>query len=116
MTDAFDDPDAGGRATDATWGVDPSEATTVRSLPQRLREELGVPVDRPVTGIDVREAPAPNPLTRTLETLEAAGDETVLLQRNDRAPLHLFDQLDERGYRHETVECGDEALTAVWRE
>lgn len=98
------------------WGADPSEASAVDALDPRLREELGLPDGRSAIGIDVRRAPPPKPLKRTLETLRSADDETVLLQRNDRAPVHLLDRLDDRGYRHATVGRGDEALTAIWLE
>ncbi|WP_435064357.1 DUF2249 domain-containing protein [Halobaculum sp. EA56] len=101
---------------DPPWGVDPTDASSVDALDAELLEALGVPEGRAATGIDVREAPPPEPLTRTLETLESIPDATVLLQRNDRVPVHLFDQLDERGYRHATAERADEVLTAIWRE
>ena len=108
------DPD-GGEAV-GPWGVDPTAVTAADALPADLRESLGVADDRPATGIDVRTLPPPEPLTDTVAALDDADDSTVLLQRNDRVPVHLFDRLDELGYEYASVERDDEALTAVWRE
>ncbi|UIP01544.1 DUF2249 domain-containing protein (plasmid) [Halobaculum sp. CBA1158] len=96
--------------------MDPTAVEGTDALDPDLRESLDAPADAPAEGIDVRDAPAPKPLTRTLETLESLPAETVLLQRNDRVPVHLFDRLDERGYRYETLERDGEALTAIRRE
>lgn len=99
------------------WGVaDVETVTHVSAVDPDLSETVGVPVDRPAQGLDVRDAPAPKPLTQTLEALETMDDQTVLLQRNDRVPTHLFEQLDDRGFRFGTVERDEEALTAIWRE
>ncbi|MFC7098922.1 DUF2249 domain-containing protein [Halobaculum marinum] len=98
------------------WGVAPTAVTTVDDLSSDLREDLGVPEGRAATGIDVRSAPPPEPLTDTVAALTETDDTTVLFQRNDRVPVHLFDRLDERGYEHASVERDGEALTAVWRE
>lgn len=73
------------------------------------------PGDRPVTVLDVADLPPPQPLSRTLERLPELDDETVLVQRNDRAPQHLFPKLDDRGYRNATVDRGDVVVTVIWR-
>ncbi|MFB6124275.1 MAG: DUF2249 domain-containing protein [Haloferacaceae archaeon] len=73
------------------------------------------PADRPTETMDVRQAPPPEPLRRTLERLAELDDGTVLVQLNDRAPQHLFPKLDDRGYRHETVETDDAVVTAIWK-
>jgi TusA-related sulfurtransferase len=83
------------------------------------------PTDRPTETLDARELPPPQPLKRTLERLTELGDETVLVQLNDRAPQHLYPKLQDRGYRYDTSErsdlppdgSGDDApvVTAVWK-
>jgi len=73
------------------------------------------PTDRTLEVLDVRTLPPPQPLQRTLERLAELGDDVVLLQRNDRAPQHLFPRLDDRGYAHETVEVEGTVVTAIWR-
>jgi len=83
------------------------------------RDELGrtdAPIDRPTECLDVRSLGPPEPLTRTLELLADLPDETLLVQRNDRAPEFLYPKLEDRGYAYATVERDDDVVTAVWRE
>jgi hypothetical protein len=77
-------------------------------------ERTDAPTDRTVETLDVRELGPPEPLRRTLELLADLPDEAVLVQRNDRAPQFLYPKLDDRGYRHETVETDDAVVTAIW--
>lgn len=81
--------------------------------PQALIESTGAPADTPVETIDVRSLGPPQPLRKTLETL-ASRDGIVLLQRNDRAPQHLYPKLSDRGYEYETLDRGDEVVTVIW--
>ncbi|ELY60700.1 DUF2249 domain-containing protein [Natronococcus jeotgali] len=73
------------------------------------------PTDRRRTVLDVRSLGPPDPLRRTLERLAELPDETVLVQRNDRAPQFLYPKLEDRGYAYETVETDEEVVTVVWR-
>ena len=77
-------------------------------------EGTDVPTDRAVEVLDVRALGPPRPLTETLETLADLDADVVLLQRNDRAPQHLYPQLDDRGFDYETIELEDQVLTAIW--
>ncbi len=92
----------------------PPLGSTMASTPIRL-EATDAPADRPTETMDVRTAPPPEPLRRTLERLAELDDRTVLVQLNDRAPQHLFPRLDDRGYRYETVDADDAVVTAIWR-
>lgn len=74
------------------------------------------PTDRPAEVIDVRELGPPEPLQRTLELLPELPDETILIQRNDRAPQFLYPKLEDRGYEYDTVETAEATVTVVWRE
>lgn len=74
------------------------------------------PADRPREFLDARDLPPPQPLQRTLEALPDLDDEAVFVQLNDRAPQLLYPKLDERGYRHETVEVDEGVLTVIWRD
>lgn len=76
--------------------------------------ETDAPTDRPTETLDARELPPPKPLSETLERLAALDDSVVLVQRNDRAPQHLYPKLDDRGYEYETVEASEEVVTVVW--
>ena len=73
------------------------------------------PADRTLAVLDVRTLPPPQPLKRTLERLADLDDDAVLLQRNDRAPQHLYPRLDDRGYAHDTVDVEGAVVTAIWR-
>ena len=83
--------------------------------PRFVLARTDAPADRPREVLDVRTPPPPQPLQGTLERLAELDDEVVLLQRNDRAPVHLFPRLDDRGYAHETVELEGAVGTAIWR-
>ncbi|MXV64328.1 DUF2249 domain-containing protein [Natronorubrum sp. JWXQ-INN-674] len=79
-------------------------------------DRTDAPTDRPREILDVRSLGPPEPLARTLETLAEGPDETVLVQRNDRAPQFLYPKLEDRGYVYETVELDAEVVTVIWRE
>jgi len=78
-------------------------------------ESSAAPTDRPVETLDARDLPPPQPLSQSLELLVELDDEVILLQRNDRAPQHLYPKLADRGYEYETIERDEETLTVVWR-
>lgn len=83
-----------------------------------LTARLDAPTDRPTEELDVRQAPPPEPLTRTLErlaTLSDGDDDPVVLQHNDRRPEHLFPKLADRGYEFDCVETDDRVVTAIRR-
>lgn len=75
----------------------------------------GGPTDRPRETLDAHDLPPPQPLQNTLERLADLEDDVVMVQRNDRAPQHLYPQLEDRGYEYETVEDGDVVVTVIWR-
>ena len=77
--------------------------------------ETPVPLDRGRELLDVRDLGPPNPLAQTLETLPELPDDTVLVQVNDRAPQHLYPQLDDRGYEYVSVEVDEAVVTGIWR-
>ncbi|MXR42244.1 DUF2249 domain-containing protein [Halobaculum sp. WSA2] len=76
--------------------------------------ETGAPTDRPRETLDARDLPPPQPLQNTLERLAELDAGTVLVQRNDRAPRHLYPKLSDRGYEYETVEGDDVVTTVIW--
>jgi hypothetical protein len=81
-----------------------------------ILDRTGVPADRERETLDARDLPPPRPLRDTLERLAALGDDVALIQFNDRRPRHLYPRLDDRGYRHETVEDGETVVTAIWAD
>ena len=68
--------------------------------------------------LDVRTLGPPEPLVETLECLANLPDETLLIQRNDRAPQFLYPKLEERGYAYETFESEtrEDVVTVIWRQ
>lgn len=66
--------------------------------------------------LDVRGLGPPEPLERTLATLEELADDAVLLQVNDRVPAFLLPLLDERGYAYRIGQDERGSLTTIWRE
>ncbi|GAB3419695.1 hypothetical protein GCM10027435_21380 [Haloparvum alkalitolerans] len=96
-------------------------------MPRLDADFENAPTHRPTETLDVRELGPPKPLSQTLERLAELDDETVLIQRNDRAPQHLYPKLSDRGYVFETVEQADDGgsdgrgksgkvvVTAIWR-
>ena len=101
------------------FGVNDGRVRRKRSSMSRettVLERTDAPTERPVETLDVAELGPPEPLRRTLELLADLPDETVLVQRNDRAPQFLFPKLEDRGYAHDTVETDDGVVTAIWAD
>lgn len=78
--------------------------------------ETAAPADHFWETLDAQELPPPQPLQNTLERLTDLGDETLLVQLNDRAPQHLYPKLSDRGYAYETIEADEMVVTVIWRE
>lgn len=57
--------------------------------------------------IDNRGLQPPEPMMRTLKALEELEQGTKLIIINDRRPMFLYEELDERGYKHQTSERED---------
>jgi len=57
-----------------------------------------------VVRLDVRGLEPPQPMIRVLERLETLRSDEALEVLNDRRPVFLYPQLDERGFHHETDE------------
>jgi len=57
--------------------------------------------------LDNRGLEPPQPLMNTLEALEqiAVGEQVTII--NDRRPMFLYAELDEKGYTYETKEQED---------
>ncbi|ADI27736.1 DUF2249 domain-containing protein [Geobacillus sp. G4] len=53
--------------------------------------------------LDNRGLEPPQPMMRTLAALAKLNPGETLTIINDRRPMFLYEQLDELGYRHETV-------------
>jgi len=78
----------------------------------------GIPPERPPCGaqksnsatvidVDARGLEPPQPLVKILEALATLPDGAELRARTDRRPMHLYTQLEERGFAGETGEQND---------
>jgi len=61
----------------------------------------------PVVEVDARGLEPPQPLVKILEALAALPAGARLTARTDRRPMHLYDQLAERGFIGESEEQKD---------
>lgn len=82
-----------------------------RSLPRQ-----SVPAGPPPTAaennvsglnVDARGLEPPQPLVRILEALQSLSRGTVLRARTDRRPIHLFAQLESRGFNSVCAQQSD---------
>jgi tRNA 2-thiouridine synthesizing protein A len=55
-----------------------------------------------VKTLDNRGLEPPQPMMRTLKNLDKMNSGEKLTIINDRRPMFLYEELDERGYIHET--------------
>jgi uncharacterized protein (DUF2249 family) len=75
--------------------------------PSSARGTKAVCGGTPVFEVDARGLEPPQPLVAILEKLETLPQGAALRARTDRRPLHLYDQLDERGFTWETEKQSD---------
>jgi uncharacterized protein (DUF2249 family) len=61
----------------------------------------------PVIEVDARGLEPPQPLVKILEALAALPEAARLRARTDRRPMHLYAQLEERGFVGESEEQPD---------
>ena len=61
----------------------------------------------PVIEVDARGLEPPQPLVKILEALAALPEGARLRARSDRRPMHLYAQLEERGFVGESEEQPD---------
>jgi hypothetical protein len=63
--------------------------------------------------VDARGLEPPQPLVTILEAVEALPARAALLARTDRRPLHLYPQLEERGFTGTTEEQPDGSFVTL---
>jgi len=69
-----------------------------------------------VIEVDVRGLEPPEPMVRILEAVERAGERGVVRAVTDRKPLHLYDELQARGWQAETTAGADGSFTSLIRK
>jgi len=82
------------------------ESTTSGNEPDNFRRSVqSVPPS--VVEVDARGLEPPQPLVKILETVAGLPQGAELRARTDRRPLHLYAQLEQRGFLAETQEQPD---------
>jgi len=65
--------------------------------------------------LDCRGLEPPEPLVRTLEALHQIASAGKIVMRSDRKPLHLFEELETRGFLFDCTEQDDHSfITNIW--
>jgi len=92
----------------------PMDAAPAEASPGSRRESGRAPMK--IVELDARGLEPPQPLIKILETLAGLAEGGQLDARTDRRPMHLYTQLEERGFTAETLEQPDGSfLTHVRR-
>jgi uncharacterized protein (DUF2249 family) len=73
----------------------------------RPRAEKGGAIESQVVDVDARRLEPPEPLVRILEAVAALPAGAELRAHTDRRPMHLYSQLEERGFTGQTEEQAD---------
>jgi len=82
---------------------DPTDATQQAPSDSPSRACTGIPVIE----VDARGLEPPQPLVKILEALTALPEGAQLRVRSDRRPMHLYAQLEARGFVGESEEQPD---------
>jgi uncharacterized protein (DUF2249 family) len=106
------------RWADGTWRIEfrrtgAASASSIPSCSHPGGEQVA-----PLEGdlhVDARNLEPPEPLVRTLEMLNRLKKGRRLTMQSSRNPLHLFEQLDQRGFQYECTEQPDHSfVTQIW--
>ncbi len=92
-----------------TRGVtDLGNPTTTPSAPgSRQSPKSRACTGTPVVEVDARGLEPPQPLVKILEAVAMLPEGAQLRARTDRRPMHLYAQLEERGFTGDTEEQAD---------
>jgi uncharacterized protein (DUF2249 family) len=97
------------RLPSGDWEVVFSRSTTTAERPQVRNgsPKLNPSETNGSIKLDARGLEPPQPMVRILETLESMAEGTVLHAKTDRRPMHLYPQLELRGFVGETEQLSD---------
>lgn len=94
---------------------------TPGNSPSRRREmpstepSSKVPEGLSVVSVDNRGLMPPEPMIRVLTSLDAMAEGELLEVMNDREPLFLYPELQNRGYRFHTESLADGIKIRIWK-
>jgi uncharacterized protein (DUF2249 family) len=93
------------------WEVLFSRDLPVDGAKPRAAEHAGctcsAPTEDDILDLDVRGLEPPQPMVRILEALSSLSGGQELRAHTDRRPMHLFAQLEARGFKGESHEQAD---------
>jgi uncharacterized protein (DUF2249 family) len=93
------------------WEVLFSRDLPVEGAKPRAAEHAGctcsAPMEDEVVDLDVRGLEPPQPMVKILEALSNLSPGGELRARTDRRPVHLFAQLEARGFKGDSQEQAD---------
>jgi uncharacterized protein (DUF2249 family) len=96
---------------DGAWEVlfSPGESSQDKVAPPTPRPESSA------ADVDARGLEPPGPLVKVLEALSTIKQGGELRAHTDRRPIHLYTQLEERGFRGESAEQADGTFITLIR-
>ena len=71
-------------------------------------------MDNNITYVDVRELPAPEPLQKVLEVIDASAPQDVVCMIHRQNPHLLFDILMKRGLSFKVTETNEQFSIYIW--
>ncbi len=83
------------------------ESVKPESSPKQASSELRACTGIPVVEVDARGLEPPQPLVKILEALATLPNGAQLRAKTDRRPMHLYLQLEARGFAGESEEQQD---------
>ena len=86
---------------------------TVASLPSEARSGAAPCTGMPVLDVDARGQEPPQPMVTILEALATLPAGAKLRAHTDRRPMHLYAQLEQRGFRGTTEEQPDGSFVTL---
>lgn len=71
-------------------------------------------MDKNITYVDVRELPAPEPLNKVLEVIDASLPDVVICMIHRQNPRLLLDILKQRGLCFKVAEANEQFSIYIW--
>ena len=103
---------------DGSWEIlfeRPGGAEPATGTPEPIAQSKGSRTRRTVIQCDARGLEPPQPMVKILEAVASLAPEAELHARTDRRPMHLFPQLESRGFHSEYTEQPDGSFITVIR-
>jgi uncharacterized protein (DUF2249 family) len=77
------------------------------NVPEAGEKKINIAIDNQFIDVDARGLEPPQPMVKILEALAALPERTGVRAFTDRRPMHLYAQLEARGFTGQTEEQTD---------